>query len=76
MAADAIYEVFGFCIDGMDGYMIFVDNLYATFWSGHIRSEELTGHSVADEIFYFMIDAITGEVLYLSMNTPDSPFRG
>jgi len=77
IAADAIYEEFDFCIDGMDGHMIFVDNQYTgmEFWSGFIRSEELTGHSEADELFHFMIDAVTGEVLWLSMNTPESPFR-
>lgn len=78
IAADAIYTEFGISINGMDGYMLFVDNIYngMTFWSGFILSEELTAHSMSDELFHFVIDSVTGEVLSLYMNTEETPFHG
>ena len=86
IAADAIYQEFGICIDGMDGHMLFVDNPHATFannpyagtmfWSGFVRCEELTTHSWGYELFHFVIDAVTGGVISLYMNTPETPFRG
>jgi len=78
IAADAIYEAFGICIDSLSGHMLFVDNEYMQiqFWSGFIRCEESTAHSDADELFHFVIDAVTGEVRSLYMNTEETPFRG
>jgi len=72
VAAEAIYDEFGFCLDGMVGYVTLLNNL----WSGFIVYEELTRPSMGVELFHFLIDAVTGEVLYLAMNTPESPFLG
>jgi len=78
MAADAIYTEFGVCIDGLRGHMIFFGASNSNFseWSGFILSEELTTHSLGDEAFHFIIDAVTGEVLHLTMNTVETPFLG
>ena len=76
VAADAIYQKFGFCIDGMAGYMGFVGWLYPPTWSGAIVSPELTSHSDGDELFTFWIDATTGNVLSVMKNTVESPFLG
>jgi len=77
IAADAIYKDFGFCIEGMNGHMIFVDNQYTgiQFWTGFINCDKYTTHSPVNSLFHFVIDAITGDVLELIMNTPDSPFH-
>jgi len=78
IAADAIYEEFGVCIDSLSGHMLFVNNQYlqVQFWSGFIRCEESTEHTFADELFHFVIDAVTGEVRSLYMNTVETPFHG
>lgn len=79
IAAAAIYDRFGFCIDGMEGFIHFIDNSANgfIFWSGFIVSYELTTHTPnSNELFYFTICALTGEIFDLTMNTPDTPFRG
>jgi len=76
IAAEAIYREFGVCIDGLTGHMLFVDRMYDDVWSGFIVSEELTTHAEANELFHFVIDANTGEVSTLYMNTPETPFNG
>lgn len=74
--AEAIYGQFGFCINGMNGAMFFVEVEGGGLWIGNIFSEELTAHSFANELFHFAIDAISGEVRSLYMNTVDTPFNG
>ena len=76
IGADAIYREFGFCIDGLIGRFLFIDGMDGVQrWVGNISCEELTTHSEANELFHFVINAETGEVLTLYMNTPDSPFH-
>lgn len=75
IAAEAIYHEFDFCIDGMAGYMGRLD-VALPLWHGAIVSQELTTHSDGDELFTFLIDAVTGEVLSVMMNTIESPFLG
>jgi len=77
-AAAAIYDRFNFCIDGMQGYIHFIDNSANgfVFWSAFILSYEHTSHSHATDLFHFTICAITGEVFSLIMNTPETPFLG
>jgi len=76
--ADVIYSQFGFCINGMEGYMSFWDGngVNTARWSGSILCYEQTMHSEGGELFHVMIDASTGEVLFANMNTPENPFRG
>ena len=76
IAAEAIYREFDFSIDGMKGHMNFVDNSSGASWSGFILSDELIPHSESYELFYFLIDATTAEVTWLSMNTIEIPFHG
>jgi len=73
--ADAIYEKFGICINGMRGSLFLGERMYDTSWIGNIFSEELPTHSPNCELFHFIIDAITGEVLALYMNTEETPFH-
>jgi len=73
--ADAIYQRFGICIDGMDGDMFFVERMNDDSWAGNIYSEKFTEHAPDNNLFHFVIDAITGNVLTLYMNTEESPFR-
>ena len=75
LVADAIYQEFDICIDGMAGNMFFVERMYDDSWIGNIHCEESTPHSPGDELFHFVIDAVTGEVLSLYMNTEETPFR-
>ena len=75
IAADAIYQKFGICIDGMYGEMFFVERMYDNSWIGNLYSEELTTHAPDNNIFHFVIDAETGDVLSLYMNTEETPFR-
>jgi len=77
VAAEAIYNEFDFCLDGMVGYVTFRGGSNAA-WSGFIVSEELTRHPETHgaELFHFLIDANTGEILDLAMNTPETPFLG
>jgi len=72
IAARAIYERFGICIDGMVGYMFVLSSIF----SGHIVCAELTSHSWGAELFHFLIDSETGAVGTLVMNTPETPFIG
>jgi len=77
--SEAIYEEFGFSLDGMVGYATFLGPTLGGLperWSGVIIDEELTNHSDNDILFHFLIDAITGDVIYLAMNTPETPFHG
>jgi len=77
IGANAIYNEFGFCISGLTGRMLFIDSVEdIRVWVGNISSEELTTHSYANELFHFAINAETGELLTLYMNTVDTPFRG
>jgi hypothetical protein len=79
IASEAIYEEFGFSLDGMVGYATFMGSNLGErpeLWSGVIVDEYLTRHSDNDILFHFLIDAITGEVIYLAMNTPETPFHG
>ena len=77
IAAEAIYNEFDFCLDGMVGYVTFAVGVNE-MWSGFIVSEELTRHPETSgaELFHFLIDANTGEILDLAMNTPETPFLG
>ena len=76
-AAGGIYEEFGFSIDGMVGYMhLDFSPQFGTRWVGFIVSEEHTPHTDAHELFHFLVDAFTGEIIELHMNTPETPFRG
>ena len=80
IAADAIYSQFGFCIDGMGGYLTLVgDGTHRddfTKWSVVIICEENTAHSMANELFLMTINPVTGMVSHLAMNTPETPFVG
>ena len=78
IAASAIYERFGICVDGLVGYMHLVVNSpnFDDAWLGWIIDEELTKHSDGYELFYFQVDLVTGEVIQLLMNTPEEPFMG
>jgi hypothetical protein len=77
IAAEAIYNEFDFCLDGMVGYVTFSVGINE-MWSGFIVSEELTRHPQTHgaELFHFLIDANTGAILDLAMNTPETPFLG
>jgi len=75
IAADAIYEEFDFCIDGMTGYMHF-NRQTLNFWMGFIMCEELTTHSHGDELLQFAVCAVSGDILSMSKNTVESPFLG
>ncbi|MCL2200454.1 MAG: hypothetical protein FWB75_00680 [Oscillospiraceae bacterium] len=77
IAAEAIYNEFDFCLDGMVGYVTFAVGANE-MWSGFIVSEELTRHPETSgaELFHFLIDANTGAILDLAMNTPETPFLG
>jgi len=77
IGANAIYSEFGLCIDGLTGRMLFIDGADGIQrWVGNIFSEELTTHSDANELFHFSINAETDEVLWMHMNTVDTPFNG
>jgi len=77
IAVNAIYSIFDFCIDGLTARMIYIDGVDGIQrWVGNIFSPELTEHSDADELFHFVVNAATGEVLTMYMNTEDAPFRG
>jgi len=76
IAANAIYQEFDFCIDGMTGYMGLAAWSYPPVWIGAIISQELTNHSDGDELFLFSINAHTGNVLSITINTEESPFLG
>jgi len=76
IAANAVYQEFGFCINGMDGYMGFMAWSYQPVWFGAIVSQELTPHSDGDELFVFTIEDLTGNVLSVKMNTVELPFLG
>ncbi|MCL2356674.1 MAG: M56 family metallopeptidase [Defluviitaleaceae bacterium] len=75
IAANEINREFNFCINEMVGYMGFLD-VYTPIWSGAVISQELTAHSDGDELFTFVVDAVTGIVLSVMMNTEESPFLG
>jgi|GEM_PF-1411598 len=76
LMADAIYTEFGFCIDGLTGNMFFAERMFDNSWIGNILCEESTTHSWGNELFHFVIDAETGNVLSLYMNTEETPFLG
>jgi hypothetical protein len=81
IVADTIYSRFNFCVDGMSGYLAFSvwsdENGEARGgWSAAILCEELTAHSMANELFHMNVDPVTGTVRYLSKNTPQIPFAG
>ena len=77
IAAIAIYERFDICVNGLVGYMHLIINPYVgNAWLGWILDEELTGHSHGSELFYFQVDLVSGEVIELYMNTPETPFLG
>ena len=77
VGANAIYSEFDFCIDGLTGRLLFIDGIDGIQrWVGNIFCEELTAHSDGNELFHFSINAETGEVLGLYMNTEETPFRG
>ena len=78
IAADVILEQFDISVHGMDGHMRFFvgqDNVGA--WTIFIHCAELTAHDDnGDDAFYMGVNAETGEVLWLYMNTPETPFHG
>ena len=77
IGADVIYSELGFCIGGLTGRMLFIDGVDGIRrWVGNIYSSELTPHSNGDDLFHFVINAETGEILALYMNTEDTPFVG
>ena len=78
IAADVILERFDISIHGMDGHMrFFVGQDDVGAWTISIRCAELTAHDDnGDDAFYMGVNAETGEVLWLYMNTPDTPFHG
>jgi len=77
IGANAIYNEFGFCIDGLAGRMLFIDGVDGIQrWVGNIFSSELTTHSDSDELFHFTLNAETGKILTLYMNTEATPFMG
>jgi len=76
LAADAIYQLFGVCVGGLDGNMFFVRRMQDNAWIGNIFCEDRTTHSPGDELFHFVIDAENGDVLSLYMNTIETPFNG
>jgi len=80
IASNAILHEFGVCIDGLDGYMHFFISQSPNFphgiWVVIIRCVELSAHSWGTEAFYVEINAETGEILVLNMNTPENPFQG
>lgn len=81
MVAVAIYEEFGESVDGLDGYMHFMGHGSSFYfsegvWSGFIRDGSRTGHNMSDELFHFMINAVTGEITHIDMTTVDNPWHG
>ena len=78
IAASAIYDKFGICVGGLVGYMHLAANnpSFRNAWIGLFMHEELTRHSDGYELFYFRVDLVTGEVISLVMNTPETPFLG
>ena len=74
--ANAIYDRYGICVDGLIGSMHIDKNpLVGNAWLGWIICEELTRHSeYASELFQFRVDLVSGEVTQLIMNTPEAPF--
>jgi len=73
IVADAVYERFNFCIDGMEGYMLLTER---NLWLATILCKESTTHSMANELFLMFVDPVTGRVQDLIMNTPQSPIFG
>ena len=79
IAASEIYERYGISVNGLVGYMHLVisnDPNFGKAWVGWIIDEKRTKHSDGFELFYFTIDLVTGEVIELHMNTPETPFLG
>ena len=80
IAAEAIYEEFGISIDGKRLYMFFhySSNGGIEGWSINVNTTESLniGHSNDYNMFLLIVDAITGEVVSLHMNTEETPFLG
>jgi len=72
IAAQLIYEEFGDRLDGMRFDKIFRHSALGEreFWNGFVYDDE------AKQLFYYVIDARTGERIELSKNTADTPFLG
>ena len=77
VAAAAILEAYDISIDGMSGRMSFwYNSADEPIWTVFIFDEERTAHSHINDLFYLLIDGNDGEILWIVMNTPESPFRG
>ena len=81
IAAVAIYDEFGISIDGKILYMFFHDSSLGGSvegWTINVNTTESLniGHNNDYNMFLVMVDAITGEVLSLFMNTEETPFLG
>lgn len=81
LAAVAIYGEYGESVDGLEGFMVFTGHGNASptpdgYWIGFILDSTRTEHNMGDELFQFMINAVTGEIIYVTMTTPDNPWLG
>ena len=81
LAALAIFHEYGISVDGLEGYMHFMGHGNAFYfadgvWTGFILDPTRTEHNMGDELFHFMINAVTGEITHLDMTTPSNPWHG
>ena len=62
------------CLDGLTGYINLTRLSSSRYvWDGYIISEELTQYKAGNELFYYAINAVTGEVITLEISTPAYP---
>ena len=81
LVAVEIYSRLGESVDGLRGSMHFLGHgsgleFPGGVWFGTILDPSRTEHNSGDELFMFMIDAVTGEIIQLDMTTPDNPWFG
>ena len=81
VVAVEIYSRLGVSVDGLRGSMHFLGHgngleFPGGVWFGSILDPSRTEHNEGDELFIFIIDAVTGEIIQLDMTTPDNPWLG
>ena len=81
LVAVGIYSEFGESIDGLEGSMHFIGHgsgfeFPNGAWFGSILDASRTEHNMGDELFIFMIDAVSGEIINVDMTTPENPWFG
>ena len=81
LVAVGIYSEFGESIDGLEGSMHFIGHgsgfeFPNGAWFGSILDASRTEHNMGDELFIFMIDAVSGEIINIDMTTPENPWFG